>query len=293
MKYCLKDLHIFLSVYILATFSAFADQQAVCPTPPTQKTSIGRAPANFVPDDDLIVVPMVIEKNIYERFNEKHEEDFKEAREKLAFWITQEEYAKAYGLEDTGAVDLPTQDERERFLQRNYLRFLSKDVERSTNGELQDTLRRWTADDELDAIEMQEKHEEVLVRARKERGGKVYKKEKEVKVGEERIKFGFQPRLEIGMVKIDMETPYFEAKAWLGVNGNQEINFEKKIRSWGSKFRANYEIDQSRLLCAYDQRLIGNLSLRFSHTKDMDGFSRFTKSGIEDNVTQLRFGMRF
>lgn len=291
MKLCFKNLHFYMVVYFLVTHAAicFADQD--CGRSPA---SISRKPANFVPDDDLIVVPLVIEKNVYERFNEKHESRFKIARERLNFWMKQEEYAEAYGLEGTGAVQLPTQAQKEKFLQRNYLRFLSKDVERYNNQSLQNTWQRWTADDELDAIEAQEQHEKVLVFAKKKKGKKDFKKTKTVKVGKDKIRFGFQPRLEIGMVKFDMRTPYFRAKAWLGVNGNQEVNIEKRIGSIGTKLRANYLIDESRVLCAVDQHISGPWSLRLSHTKEAEGFSELMDTGkSEDNVSQLRFSLSF
>ena len=63
---------------------------------------IKRAPANYVPDDDMIVVPIVVERNFYEEFNAKHREEFRESRKKLEHWIVQEQYAKDYGLEDAG-----------------------------------------------------------------------------------------------------------------------------------------------------------------------------------------------
>ena len=65
---------------------------------------VGRSPANFVPDDDEIVVPIIVEKNFMEEFHEKHEADFREARTKLTFWMQQEQYAQDYGLENTGVI---------------------------------------------------------------------------------------------------------------------------------------------------------------------------------------------
>ena len=119
---CKKYMQRLVSVYLLVTpaFAMHAEDRAA------------REPANFVPDDDLIVVPMVVEKSFVDKFNDRHEGKFKGARKKLEFWIAQEAYAEAYGLENTGFVRLPSESEKQRFLQRNYLRFISKDIEKTT-----------------------------------------------------------------------------------------------------------------------------------------------------------------
>ena len=257
-------------------------------------SDISRAPANFVPDDDLIVVPMVIEKNFIEEFNDKHEKEFRSARQKLQYWITQEEYAKNYGLENTGIVTLPTEEEKQKFLERNYLRFLSKDVEKSTNAGLKDTWESWNEDDEIDAINAVELHEKVLVKAEKDSGKKTLKTSKSVKVGKDTFKFGFQPRVEIGMVKFTMKSKYFSARAWVGINGNQELKVERKFKSTNTSAFINYYIDESRLLAAVDQRLTDEWSLRYTHTKDAKDFDGLQSAGeVENNILQLRYRLSF
>lgn len=299
MKACKTYMHLCFSVYLLVTSLAFG----------SEGVEVGRKPANFVPDDDLIVVPMVVEKSVIDRFNERHQDRFYGARKQLEFWMSQEQYAFDYGLEDSGFVVLPTEQEKQRFFQRNYLRFLSKDVERSTNKGLQNSWERWTADDEIDAIEAIEQHEKVLVYAKKKNGKVPKKVEKTVKVGKDKLRFGFQPRLEIGMFKFTMRSNYFYARAWVGVNGNQELNVERRIALTNTKLMGNYYIDEERLLVALDQPIYGNWSFRFTHTKlyNVDDAlaraeenldpqaSNFLEPFIvqEDNIAQIRFNMAF
>ncbi len=255
---------------------------------------VGRKPANFVPDDDAIIVPMIIEKNFIDEFHEKHEKDFKKARKKLPHWITQEQYAKDYGLENTGIVRLPTPEEKERFLQKNYMRFISKDVERSTNRGLQNTLESWTADDEIDAITAVELHEKVIVKASKKNGEKDLNATKVVKVGKDKLKFGFQARPEIGMMKFTLRSKHFKARAWVGINGNQELKIEKKFKSTKTKAFVNYYIEQTRLLAAVDQKLARHWTLRFTHAKDFEDFENVNDTiQYEDNIVQLRFSIGF
>ncbi len=119
-----------LAVYFLVSI-------CICVSAHAQLRGINRAPANFVPDDDMIIVPMVVERNFFEEFNAKHKDDFSSSRKKLQHWQTQEQYAKDYGLEDSGFIQTPSEEEKQNFSQRHYLRYISKDVERSNNKTLQ------------------------------------------------------------------------------------------------------------------------------------------------------------
>lgn len=260
---------------------------------------IFRAPANYVPDDDMIVVPIVIEKNAMDEFNEKHSSRFSNAKAQLIKWINDENYVQAYGLEDTGAVRLPNEQEKERFFERNYMRFLQTDVQNSTNSMLTENLEELTADDELATIERYEARDEYIVEARKANGQTTDQAErnivkKEIKVGKDKFKFDIQPRLEMGMVMVKLKSNYFNMRAWLGVNGNQEVNFRKKFSSFGTNTRVNYYIEQRRVLASIDQPLYGAWSLRLTHDKqeaepEINGLIE----NRENNVIQIRFGKRF
>lgn len=284
LQICKIYMQIVLSVYFLNTLCAMADN-----------STISRKPANFVPDDDLIIVPMLIEKSTYERFNERHSRKFEGARKTIQTWIAREEYAQAYGLEDRGIVKLPTEAQKQSFLQNNYLRFMTKDIERSTNSGLQDTWQDFTAEDDVDAIEELERHEKVLVFAKNKESNDNLKTTKKVKVGgKSTFEFSMQPRIELGLIKFDLESKYFDARAWVGINGNQEIKIERKFKATKTKVFANYYIDQTRLLVAADQTLTRHLKLRLTHDKNVESFDDITKSGVtENNKIQLRFGMKF
>ncbi len=253
-----------------------------------------RKPANFVPDDDMILVPIEAEISSYDSYHQKFEDKFVVARKKLNHWQAQEEYAKNYGLEDAGFIDLPTPSEKQKYFEKNYLRFISKDVERKSNESIQETWEDWTADDEIEAIDSIEQSDKVIVYAQKNNKKSAITTKKNIKVGKERFKFGIQPRLEIGMVKVDLKSRFINIRSWLGVNGNQEISFERRFRSTGTKARLNYYIDQSLVLAVLDQKLVGNWSLRFTHTKDINEFEQINETGVtERNVAQIKYHKRF
>jgi hypothetical protein len=255
---------------------------------------VSRKPANFVPDDDLIVVPMTVERNFYQEFNEKHKDQFRASRLRLENWIAQEQYAQDYGLEDAGFIELPTVEVKERFFRRNYLRFIQKDVERSNNETLQDITRQWTADDEIDSIKNNEQRSDFIVKAKRSSGRKVIKATETVKVAGQKFKFDIQPRLEMGMVKIRLDIKYIHVRAWVGVNGNQEINMNKTFKATGTSTLVNYYIEQNRVLAAVDQTITDHWSARLTHEKIGTDFDNMQTSGLsENNILSFNFRMGF
>ena len=275
--------HLCLAVSFLGSMVVFSKPVPDC----------GRKPASFVPDDDMIIVPVIVENNIYDRFNERHKDEFRGAKQTLRRWVTQQEFAENYDLENR-TVFLPTPDQRERFFQRRFMRFLSKDVERGANQNVQQTLEEFTADDEIDQIRAIELHEKVLVKAENDSGQAGLKQSKEIKVQGEKIKFGFQPRVEIGMAKFTLRSRAFRARAWVGVNGNQEVYVERNFESTDTRAFVNYYVDQTRTLASVDQRLTEHWTLRLTHDKDFDKAGDWDKAGItENNILQVRFNMGF
>lgn len=275
----LESLHLFV-LGMVVSFSASAQ--------------VSRAPANFVPDDDQILVPMVIERNFMDDFHAKHKNNFQDAKKKIRHWLAQEEYAEAYGFDNNGVVKLPTPEEKQKFFERNYLRFITKDVEKSANRSAQEWYENWSADDELASIEAQQEKEEFIIKAKRQNGQQVKDIKSVVKVGKSKIRLDVQPRLEMGMIKVRFRSPYFEGRAWLGINGNQELQLERKFRATNTKTQVNYFIEQKRVLASVDQRLANHLSLRLTHDRiDGEGINAVDGKTFENNVVQLRFGMGF
>lgn len=268
-----------------------------CPRIPCQVSNVSRAPANYVPDDDMIVVPIVIEKNTFDEFNERHRSEFSNAKKQLRQWMADQEYVESWGLENTGAVRLPTPQEKQRFFERNYLRFLSRDVETANNEFLTNTIESINADEELATIETFEEREEYIVEAKKEATGKSEEEKlvkAEVKVGKEKFKLDIQPRVEMGMIMIKFKSSYFKARAWVGVNGNQEFRIHRTFSSTKTRAQANYFYEQRRVLASIDQPLAPNWSLRLTHDKqDADPELNGLTESRENNVIQIRFGKSF
>ena len=273
--------HLGLSVlFLCSSFSVVAQTQ--------------RAPANYVPDDDMIVVPITVERNFYDEFNEKHKDRFRKSRQRLEGWITQEQYARDHGLEDAGFIHIPTSAQKQQFFERNYVRFIKKDIQRSNKETLKDFRDSWRAEDELDSIRNNEQRNEYIVLSKKSRGQAIASASKTIKLGKKKFKFSIQPRLESGMVRIKLKTDYIYVRAWLGVNGRQELYLDKKFKSTGTRLEANYYIDENRILAAAHQRINDNWNLRLTHQKIADSSNTLIDSSQrENNILSVNFGMGF
>lgn len=294
MRECQKLVRFSLSATIffilgLSMNQSFADSNA-----DHSARRISRAPANYIMDDDMIVVPITIEKTFIDDIHEQYQDSFKAHKKTVEGWQLNQEKAEAYGLEDRGIFRTATLQQRQNFMQRNYLRFYSKKFEQGTNEGLQNLWEQWTADDEIESIKAIEKQDKILVKAKKKQGRTNLDKKTTAKVGKKEFKFGFQPRIELGMVKLTMDSPYFKMRAWLGVNGNQEVKLEKRIKATKTSAMVNYFIDQDRVLAVVDQGITGPFSLRMTHDIRLDPKAPdLAAPSSENNTVQLRFRMGF
>jgi hypothetical protein len=268
----------------------------------SHNNTLNRSPASSHINDDAIDEIIIVKSEILPWHGETAEDkkNIFYTREMIRYWTEQREMAQNYGLEDRLSGSIPTIGEQQAFVQRNYLRFLSQRVERNTQQTAQSAFNNWTLNDEIDAVKNFEKHEEYIIKAKKTKGiHKENDKEKKIKIASDEIKFFFQPRLEMGMVRMRVFNERFSLMAWLGINGNQELQFDHQVPVINAHFMSRYYLDEGRTLTAFDQPLKSGkdylLSLRLSH----DYFNQLPQNnelGLipkENTMLQIRFGMTF
>jgi hypothetical protein len=83
-----------------------------------------------------------------------------------------------------------------------------------------------------------------------------------------KTKFIFQPRLDQGIVIVGLQTPYGKARAWVGVNGETEVNVQQTYDSIGMRVMFNYFAHSGRYFTSVDQRLTENVYARVTSNKD-------------------------
>lgn len=240
------------------------------------KEIIGREPANYVPNDDVIVVPVAAEMSFYEKhfLNDKVFSSKSQVQQQVKIWQENELMAQRHGLDTQSAGSLyyvPTNDEKFQVVQRSYFRYLQKKGEDPFKQSGQSIVRDWTANDEVNSIDEME----AAFRATARRDGigrplpKAFQQRQVAKT--KKFRFNFQPRVEQGLIILRMEGPIVDVRAWVAANGETELNAERKFEATGTRFFVNYFAHEGRYLSVMDQDLLyPGLRARFTSTWDPD-----------------------
>lgn len=233
-----------------------------------------RAPANYLPDDDVIVRPINNEVGFYQRYVAQDKSiEVIQSRNQIQIWQNNQAFAEQYGYDSTGtgsAYYVPTAEEKWEYFKDRYMRYLKRQGEQP----FKDMPKDWYADfresqrvDTIDELEAGFKRTQ-----KKSHTGKVLPKEfqaKEVSFWKEN-KFVFQPRLDQGLVIVGLRGKFIDARAWVGVNGKTEINIKKEIEEIGFRAMFNYELDNGEYFTSIDQTITEHLKARFIASKKPD-----------------------
>jgi hypothetical protein len=259
-----------------------------------------RKPCNYAADEDLIVVPETYRPlNFVEKINKEREGEFTRTRNQVQLWQHNQELAEAYGITNSTQMRVSTMTQRQNMIESRYLRFFSQAIERNNNEMVNNWYESWTADDEVDSIEDLNKFDNYVVLSEKTRIKNASAKQGQsanTKKNSNKFEFDIQPRVEVGSMRIRIKTPFFKMRAWVGVNGQQEVSLERRFKMTGTRALVNYYVDDDRALAAVDQPLMQGLKLRITHSKfNVSGEDRLPASSVqpEVNTVQLKYGLNF
>lgn len=237
-----------------------------------ESTLLHRAPASYLPDDDMIVKPVNNEIGFYQQYvaSDKSEEVL-QSRNQIQIWHNNQVFAEQYGFDSTSSQSIyyvPTAEEKWEYFQDRYMRYLKRRGEQP----FKDMPKDWYADfresrrvdtiDELEA-EFKKKNNKGLI------SGKELPKNlqtKEISFWKTH-KFVFQPRLDQGLVIVGLRGRFINARAWVGINGKTEINIKHENHNIGFRVMFNYEADTGEYFTSLDQTITENLKARFIASK--------------------------
>ncbi|MDA8792657.1 hypothetical protein N9N67_05395 [Bacteriovoracaceae bacterium] len=264
--------------------------------PVTEKAD--RQVANFLPDEELIIVPYREEKGYVEKIHDKNKNQIVSMRTRVQDWIRTEEFANNHGLTNLPVYQTSTAQQRRTYFERNYLRFFTRDLEQSTNQGLQNWWESWTIDDEIDSIEQVSSREPFLL-SEHNNNGKINKlaSRKEIELSSsskskkkrKKFRIGTQPRLEQGAFLITMSSFIADGRVFLAANGRHEITLRRRFKSIRTRTLVNYYVYDKRLLASADKKLNDRWSVRLSH--DRRNMSTSTES--QDDRIQLNYRIGF
>lgn len=238
-----------------------------------QTASPSRAPASYIPDDDVIVKPVDNELSFYQQYVASDKsEDVAISRNQLKVWNDNQQFATQYGMDSTltgSSFFVPTPEEKWEYFKNKYMRYLRSKGEQPLKETPKNWYNSYRASNEVDTIdELETRFKESTKKSAV--SGRVLPKglqEKEYSLWK-KTKFIFQPRVDQGLVIVGVRSPIAYARAWVGVNGRAEFNVQQTYEKTGTRFMVNYYADNGRYFTTVDQRLMENLYARATSMKN-------------------------
>lgn len=277
-----------LIILVALIFSSIALGQVI------PKASVTRAPASYLPDDDVIVRPIDNELSFYQKYVASDvSEDVVTSRNQIKVWNDNQNFADQYGMDSSltgSSVYVPTQDEKLEYFKSRYMRYLRRRGEQPLKDMPKNWYQSYRASNEIDTIdELESKFKSTMNKSRAGKDLPESLQAKEVSIWK-KTQFIFQPRLDQGLVIVGIKSPIAYARAWVGANGKTEFNIQQTYDSTGTRIMANYYADSGRYLTSLDQRLRENIYARVTSQKDP---KVSLDTGKEDNTFMLLYAKQF
>lgn len=264
------------------TFSSFTPQEILNPS---------RSPASYIPDDDIVPRPVDNSLSFYERFVvSDNGEEVIQSRNQLKIWNDNQQFADHYGLDTRlagSAFYVPTPEEKFEYFKERYMRYLRRKGEQPFKDMPKNWYQEYRVSNEVDTIDEMEARFKKSNRKSSVSGNHLPEsfREREISVWK-KTKFIFQPRLDQGLVLVGMRGPIAYARAWVGVNGETELNIQKQFDSIGFRVMYNHYIQSGKYFTSIDQRITQNLYARLTS-------QRQDSSKANDETYMLLYTTRF
>lgn len=259
----------------------------------TSKPAV-RMPASYIPDDDVIVVPVDNELSFYQQYVASDKsEDVARSRNQIKVWNDNQQFADEYGMDSTLAGSsyfVPTPDEKWEYFKDKYMRYLRRKGEQPLKDMPKNWYQEYRASNEVDTIdEMEARFKKTTKTSNSGQNLPGGLQSKEVNIWK-KTKFIFQPRVDQGLVIVGIKSPFAYARAWVGVNGETEVNVQKSIDSIGFRMMFNYFAHSGRYFSSVDQRLMENVYARVTSIRDPQ---REKSEFVSDETVMLLYAKQF
>jgi hypothetical protein len=253
-----------------------------------------RAPANYMPDDDVIVKPVDNQMSFYQQYVSSDKSlDVALSRNQIRIWNDNQIFADQYGMDASltgSAFYVPTQNEKLQYFKNKYMRYLRSRGEQPLKDVPKTYYNEYRASNEVDTIDELEgnfrKTNKTSV------SGKALPESLQAKEFSvwKKTKFIFQPRVDQGLVIVGFRTPVAYARAWVGVNGRAEFNIQQTYQDLGLRMMVNYYADTGKYFTSIDKQLQGNLYARATFNKDPN---HVAGTPYQDDTFMLLYAKQF
>lgn len=260
----------------------------------TPANFVMREPASYIPDDDVIVKPIDNELSFYQQYvASDNSNEVVISRNQLKVWNENQQFADQYGMDSSltgSSFFVPTPEEKFEYFKDRYMRYLRRRGEQPIKDMPKTWYQDYRASNEIDTIdEMESRFKKTTKKTTTDKALPEAFQQKEISLWK-KTKFIFQPRVDQGLVIVGIRGPIAFARAWVGVNGQTEINIQKQIDSIGFRVMFNYYTDTGRYFTSADQRITDNVYARVTSQKNPEGTDAAAR---QDNTLMLLYAKQF
>jgi hypothetical protein len=228
--------------------------------------SVGRAPANFIPDDEIEPEPIRQKIWLQTLLIADDSGVLESMKKEITAWEELKEWRDLWDVESTGLYYVPNTSEKKSWFERMLLKYADKRLA----GEVRN------------AEEGSTLHQVGQVQ-------KALKPKTEVGLTEN-IKIKIRGKVLQGLVEVNMVNPWLDSYANISIEGNVDIHFHKKLNDIGLDTGIDYNVTDRSWLARVDRRISSEVTARISSTQKDDKMV-FTESA--DNRVELFYRLSF
>ncbi|OFZ24323.1 MAG: hypothetical protein A2381_04825 [Bdellovibrionales bacterium RIFOXYB1_FULL_37_110] len=216
---------------------------------------VNRAPANFIPDDDIEITPFEQTLWIENAMQEDDAGVLRSMKNEVMKWQEKREYAHNWNLESTGLYFYPEQAEQTRFIEKNMLKYFDKRL----SGEVK-------------------KAEEGSTLAKVGKAHQALKPSAEVGVFS-KVKIKFKAQILLRQARVHLENPWVQYYFFANSDGDLRMHMKKDFSSFETYANLDYDIDDKYWEASVSKKLYNNIygtilshqtpkQMMFSHESD-------------------------
>jgi len=244
---CLKFKHYMVFFTILCSWSLsgnayILDGESDC-CRQSLDVEVGRAPASYVPNDEVEVVPEKQEIWLKKVFIEDSGGIVKSMRETYQSWEKEEEYARNWNLTSSGLYTVRGQKERKAYFDRMILKYIDKRI----SGEVK-TAEKGSTFHRVGQVQ------------------KALKPKAEVSISS-KVKLKVKARLLEQKAILELHNPYVEYKTDVEATGEITMKIRKDIKFMDLKASVDYQVDKGSYLAYVDKKITPKITGRVSSSQ--------------------------
>lgn len=236
---CLSLRHL---VCIMAVLGAIATPHAFA----ENKKSPSRAPANFIPDDQIEPLPLEQRLWIQEILVEDDAGVLNTTRSNFLHWQEKEEYVRRWNVEPTGDLATPSAEWKRGYLMKQLLKYadkrLSGEIKQAEEGSTFHTVGRVEQALRPDAEAQISKLVSLKLRARVLQGKAI----------------------------LLVNNPWINAHADVKLDGAINVHMDKKIEQLGVHAAVDYDVKNGIYVARLERPLTNEITARFSASQSID-----------------------